>query len=79
MTDTLSIFVYGTLRAGESNDIRRAATRHKIVAPRFVGSARLRGRLHDFGAYPGLVLDEAAGAVTGEVYEIDAGVTAGAR
>jgi gamma-glutamylcyclotransferase (GGCT)/AIG2-like uncharacterized protein YtfP len=71
MTDTLSVFVYGTLRAGESNDIRCAAARHAIAMPRLIGECTLRGRLHDFGAYPGLVRDETAGPVCGEVYEID--------
>ncbi|PTB19912.1 gamma-glutamylcyclotransferase [Trinickia symbiotica] len=65
------VFVYGTLRAGEINDIERAAARHGIEAPRLVGTAAIRGRLYDFGAYPGLVLDAAAGPVRGDVYEID--------
>jgi gamma-glutamylcyclotransferase (GGCT)/AIG2-like uncharacterized protein YtfP len=65
------VFVYGTLRAGEINDIGRAAARHGIEAPRLVGTAAVRGRLYDFGAYPGLVLDAAAGPVRGDVYEID--------
>ena len=28
-----TVFVYGTLRAGEVNDIRHAAARHEIAAP----------------------------------------------
>jgi gamma-glutamylcyclotransferase (GGCT)/AIG2-like uncharacterized protein YtfP len=66
------VFVYGTLRAGEINDIGRAAARHGIAAPRFVGTAVLRGRLYDFGRYPGLVPDDAAALVRGDVYQIDA-------
>lgn len=32
----------------------------------------LHGRLYDFGAYPGLVLDPTGTAVRGDVYRIDA-------
>lgn len=65
------VFVYGTLRAGEINDIGRAAARHRIEAPRFIGVATVRGRLYDFGNYPGLVLDASAGTVRGDVYQIE--------
>jgi gamma-glutamylcyclotransferase (GGCT)/AIG2-like uncharacterized protein YtfP len=64
------IFVYGTLRAGEANDIRLAAERNEIAAPRLVGMSALPGRLYDFGTYPGLVIDETGIPVIGEVYEI---------
>ena len=65
------VFVYGTLRAGEINDISEAAARHDIAEPTLIGTATVRGRLFDFGAYPGLVLDEAGSPVRGDVYEID--------
>ncbi|MGN6649486.1 gamma-glutamylcyclotransferase family protein [Trinickia sp.] len=65
------VFVYGTLRAGEINDIGLAAARHGISAPRLVGHAAVAGRLYDLGDYPGLVRDDAAGLVRGDVYEID--------
>jgi gamma-glutamylcyclotransferase (GGCT)/AIG2-like uncharacterized protein YtfP len=65
------VFVYGTLRAGEVNDIERAAARHRLNAPRLIGTATVNGRLYDFGAYPGLVLDALAGPVRGDVYEVD--------
>ncbi|HTH59226.1 MAG TPA: gamma-glutamylcyclotransferase family protein [Paraburkholderia sp.] len=65
------VFVYGTLRAGEVNDIRVAAARNGLAAPTLIGGASLHGRLFDFGDYPGLVVDPAAGPVQGEVYEID--------
>ena len=66
------VFVYGTLRAGESNDIHRAAERNAGVAdPVLVGSGRIRGRLYDFGAYPGVVLDADASSVHGDVYRIE--------
>jgi gamma-glutamylcyclotransferase (GGCT)/AIG2-like uncharacterized protein YtfP len=66
------VFVYGTLRAGEANDIHRAARRHGIAAPVLVGIGHAHGRLYDFGAYPGLVPDPDGGPVRGDVYRIDA-------
>ena len=45
------LFVYGTLRLGGSNDIRRYGSGSRLVGP-----ARVRGRLYDLGDYPGLVL-----------------------
>jgi len=65
------VFVYGTLRAGEANDIGMAAARRGIAAPTRIGPASVHGRLFDFGDYPGLVVDPAAGPVVGDVYEID--------
>jgi len=66
-----NVFVYGTLRAGEINDIGAAAARNDIASPTLVGSATLRGRLFDFGAYPGLVPADAGVHVRGDVYAID--------
>ncbi|MDR5854748.1 gamma-glutamylcyclotransferase [Caballeronia sp. LZ062] len=65
------VFVYGTLRAGEINDINGAAERSGIAAPQWIGAAHVRGRLFDFGSYPGLVLDEAGAPVKGDVYRIE--------
>ncbi|BAN23442.1 gamma-glutamylcyclotransferase family protein [Caballeronia insecticola] len=65
------VFVYGTLRAGEVNDINRAAERHGLAKPQWIGAAHVCGRLFDFGTYPGLVLDETAGPIRGDVYRID--------
>ncbi len=65
------VFVYGTLRAGEVNDINRAAERHGITKPQCLGTAYVRGRLFDFGSYPGLVLDDAGTPVRGDIYPID--------
>ncbi|MBN4665988.1 gamma-glutamylcyclotransferase [Pandoraea nosoerga] len=73
--DAIHAFVYGTLRAGEINDMTRAAQRHGIAAPVYVGTATLRGRLYDFGDYPGMVLatsDADIGRVTGDIYRIPA-------
>jgi len=39
------VFVYGTLRAGEVNDLNRAAARHGIAAPMLIGTGVLAGRL----------------------------------
>jgi gamma-glutamylcyclotransferase (GGCT)/AIG2-like uncharacterized protein YtfP len=65
------VFVYGTLRSGESNDIYLAAERHAIKEPRLVGQASVSGRLFDFGTYPGMIAETSAQQVMGEVYEID--------
>jgi gamma-glutamylcyclotransferase (GGCT)/AIG2-like uncharacterized protein YtfP len=66
------VFVYGTLRAGETNDIGRAAERHGITAPTLIGAAALPGELYDFGTYPGMVAPRDGKAlVWGDVYEVD--------
>lgn len=67
----LNIFVYGTLRAGETNDIRHAAARYGLAEPRLIGFASMRGKLYDFGRYPGLVVGDTGIPVIGEVYEIE--------
>ncbi|MGN5480758.1 gamma-glutamylcyclotransferase family protein [Cupriavidus basilensis] len=64
------VFVYGTLRAGEVNDLNAAARRHGIAAPTLLGTATIAGRLYDFGTYPGLVLDPEAGLAVGDIYEV---------
>lgn len=69
-----NVFVYGTLRAGEVNDIGEAAARHDIAEPEWLGTATVRGRLFDFGAYPGLVVDtvdDRCVDVKGDIYAID--------
>lgn len=58
------VFVYGTLRRGDDNDITRL-----LPAPRLVGHAHVAGTLHHLGAYPGIVLG-GPGRVLGEVYAI---------
>ncbi|WP_254607034.1 gamma-glutamylcyclotransferase [Rhodoferax sp. BAB1] len=58
------VFVYGTLRRGEANDINRLQP-----APLYLGPARISGALYDLGPYPGLVLG-GADQVQGEVYAI---------
>lgn len=66
-----TVFVYGTLRAGEVNDISEAAARNEIDAPNLLGRATMRGHLFDFGEYPGLIVDEGGVDIVGDVYEID--------
>ena len=58
------VFVYGTLRRGECNDIARYAP-----APVFVGAGEARGTLYDLGPYPGALFD-GAGRLVGEVYHV---------
>jgi gamma-glutamylcyclotransferase (GGCT)/AIG2-like uncharacterized protein YtfP len=60
------VFVYGTLRRG---GVR--AMPDLFPGSKLVGDAKLSGRLYDLGAYPGLMLDEAAPPVFGELYEVD--------
>ncbi len=60
------VFVYGTLRRGDDNDITRLTP-----APRFVGHASIAGTMYHLGRYPGVVLG-GDGRIHGEVYAIDA-------
>jgi gamma-glutamylcyclotransferase (GGCT)/AIG2-like uncharacterized protein YtfP len=59
------VFVYGTLRRGEANDIN-----HLSPVPWFVGNGVITGVMYHLGAYPGVVLAP-GGAVVGEVYVIE--------
>jgi gamma-glutamylaminecyclotransferase len=59
------VFVYGSLRHGESNHrVLEGATR--------IGAARTTARftLYDLGPFPGMV-DAGAGVTEGEIYEVD--------
>lgn len=58
------VFVYGTLRRGQSNDI---LCMHP--APQYLGRARVNGVMYHLGAYPGVVLGGTRW-VQGEVYEV---------
>ena len=60
-----SLFVYGTLMAGEERAPHLARQGMTAAAP-----AQVRGTLIDLGAYPGLVLDGAPTPVAGELYAI---------
>lgn len=59
------VFVYGTLRRGEANDINRL-----LPTPRYVGQGVITGVMYHLGSYPGVVLGP-GGAVAGEVYAIE--------
>ena len=65
-TQSTLLFVYGTLRDGESNDINQY--RPKL---RRVGAGRVRGRLYDLGACPAIILNRSADLVLGEVYAVE--------
>jgi len=61
--DSELVFVYGTLRLGASNAWRMGGAEH-------LGVARVRGRLYFIDWYPGLVRDESAGEVVGDVFRV---------
>ncbi|HEX9424968.1 MAG TPA: gamma-glutamylcyclotransferase family protein [Pyrinomonadaceae bacterium] len=67
MTDYL--FVYGTLMPGEAdNEIAPIVKRLRRI-----GAAYVRGRLYNFGEYPGAVIDHSANtSVHGELVELPA-------
>jgi gamma-glutamylcyclotransferase (GGCT)/AIG2-like uncharacterized protein YtfP len=58
------VFVYGTLRIGQRNDINL-----KTPTPSFVGMAKVKGQLYSRGWYPGIRLGGEQW-VEGEVYDI---------
>lgn len=60
------VFVYGTLRAGQSNH-------YLLEQARFLGPCRLASgyRLYDLGAYPAVKKSDTGNALVGEVYNID--------
>jgi gamma-glutamylcyclotransferase (GGCT)/AIG2-like uncharacterized protein YtfP len=60
------LFVYGTLRRGAPMH----ALLERDVA--FVAQARIRGRLYDLGAFPGLGEGGSGDFVSGELYRISA-------
>jgi gamma-glutamylcyclotransferase (GGCT)/AIG2-like uncharacterized protein YtfP len=69
----MNLFVYGTLMRSAAGASLGGAERQRLWAEsRLVGPATLRGRLYDFGAYPGVVLapDDPTAMVHGEVLEI---------
>ncbi|NRF90305.1 gamma-glutamylcyclotransferase [Paenibacillus frigoriresistens] len=60
----ISVFVYGTLLAGESN--------HHVAAPFLISvqPGTIFGRLYDVGPYPTLALTEGSHKVIGEWFEV---------
>ncbi len=59
------LFVYGTLRRG----FPHAAARRLAREARYLGPARWRGELHDFGEHPGAVHGDSW--VRGDLYRLD--------
>ena len=70
MTPPSIVFVYGTLRRGGSNNYR-------MDRFRWLGPGAVNGRLYEVSWYPALVLNENAGEVIGDIYEVsEEGLTA---
>ncbi|CAB3844944.1 hypothetical protein A6I77_22170 [Achromobacter xylosoxidans] len=68
---SINVFVYGTLRAGEINDLAQAAARRGLPPARHVGPATVPGMLVDFGDWPGLLPVTDGRRVLGDIYEVD--------
>jgi gamma-glutamylcyclotransferase (GGCT)/AIG2-like uncharacterized protein YtfP len=65
------IFLYGTLRPGHAPpEIADAVSRLRQIGP-----GTIRGRLYNLGAYPGVVLDDGAAEVPGQVFAVPDGET----
>ena len=61
-------FVYGTLLSAFANPFARRLRKQAV----FLGPARMRGRLYDLGAYPGMKRSlDPADWVSGELYRLD--------
>jgi gamma-glutamylcyclotransferase (GGCT)/AIG2-like uncharacterized protein YtfP len=68
MADASHLFVYGTLMSSARHPMGARLAREG----RLIGSATIRGRLFDFGRYPGLVEGRPDdGRVHGEVYVLN--------
>ncbi len=65
------VFVYGTLRRGQRNDIARIAV--DDPAPILLGFASIDGAMFDLGEYPGAILGtevKGSAQILGEVYRV---------
>jgi gamma-glutamylcyclotransferase (GGCT)/AIG2-like uncharacterized protein YtfP len=60
------LFVYGTLKRGEFNDLSRYRP-----TPAYQGDGWVRGLLYDLGHCPAMVRNDDAGEVWGEVFELE--------
>ena len=67
---SIYVFVYGTLRAGEINDLARAAAARGLPPARHVGPASVPGMLVDFGDWPGLIPVADGRRVRGDVFRV---------
>jgi len=68
---SIYVFVYGTLRAGEINDLARAAAARGLPAASHVGAASVPGMLVDFGDWPGLIPVQDGRRVRGDVFQVE--------
>jgi len=68
---SIYVFVYGTLRAGEINDLARAAAARGLPAASHVGPASVPGMLVDFGDWPGLIPVQDGRRVRGDVFQVE--------
>ncbi len=68
---SIYVFVYGTLRAGEINDLAQAVAKRGLPAAQLVGAASVPGMLVDFGNWPGLIPVADGRRVRGEVYLVE--------
>lgn len=73
---SIYVFVYGTLRAGEINDLAQAAARRGLPPACHVGAATVPGMLVDFGDWPGLLPVADGRRVLGDIYEVDPALVA---
>lgn len=63
-----NLFVYGTLLSAFANPYARRLRKQAVL----LGPARMRGRLYDLGAYPGMKRSlDPADWVSGELYRLD--------
>lgn len=58
------VFVYGTLRKGDSNDITKL-----IPTPIYIGKSTISGNMYHLGSYPGVTLG-GENVIIGEIYAI---------
>lgn len=68
---SIYVFIYGTLRAGEINDLAQAAARRGLPPAQWTGRATVPGMLVDFGQWPGLIPVADGRRVRGDVYCVD--------
>ena len=73
---SIYVFVYGTLRAGEINDLAQAAAQRRLPAARHVGPASVPGRLVDFGDWPGLIPVDDGRRVRGDIFQVEPALVA---
>lgn len=60
------LFVYGTLRRDHRHEMFHVLAK----TARFIGEARVAGRLYDLGTYPGMSIMSGGNYVKGEIYEV---------